>query len=206
MSTYFCAKKHMRSFAIVLLVLLSCNSGDKKPKDPLPAQASRHSTSFNGHMDSAMQAYYRLTEAFVNWDSTGVIRESVQLSQRFSGISLDDVKNDPEATRKANLALFSMTDQLLDLQGSSKDMTTKRQRLNTLTQSLYGFLEAVRYDEKKLYLQECPMAFNDEDAGLWLSEQDSIRNPYLGLHHPRYGKAMINCGSNKSTLDYTTKK
>jgi hypothetical protein len=50
------------------------------------------------------------------------------------------------------------------------------------------------------------MAFNDTEPGDWLSETDSIRNPYLGLHHPKYGKAMIDCGQTKSTIDFTKKK
>jgi len=41
---------------------------------------------------------------------------------------------------------------------------------------------------------------------VWLSETDSVRNPYLGLHHPKYGKAMIECGSTKSTIDFISKK
>jgi hypothetical protein len=50
------------------------------------------------------------------------------------------------------------------------------------------------------------MAFNDSIPGDWLSETESIRNPYMGLHHPRYGDAMIECGSTKSTIDFSKKK
>jgi hypothetical protein len=42
------------------------------------------------------------------------------------------------------------------------------------------------------------MAFNDIDSGYWLSKSNSIRNPYMGLHHPRYHSGMLNCGE---TLD-----
>ena len=86
------------------------------------------------------------------------------------------------------------------------NLEEKRRGLNALTQNLYVFLKSVQYDEKKIYLQECPMAFNDTESGLWLSEVDSIRNPYLGLRHPKYGKGMLECGDNKSVIEYTKAK
>ena len=87
------------------------------------------------------------------------------------------------------------------------DLSVKRESLHALTQHLYDFLRAVRYDAKPLYLQKCPMAFNDTGEGVWLTDRgkDSIRNPYLGLHHPRYGKGMLECGENESTIDFQKK-
>jgi hypothetical protein len=111
----------------------------------------------------------------------------------------------PEAiTAPADTLVLAKKD--LQAMVMNKNITDKRHDLNSLTQHLYAFLEKVQYDEKKIYLNECPMAFNDTIPGDWLSETDSIRNPYLGLHHPKYGKAMIDCGGTKSTLDYSSKK
>jgi hypothetical protein len=63
----------------------------------------------------------------------------------------------------------------------------------------------VRYDESTIYLQECPMAFNDTDPGLWLSKTSDIRNPYLGVQHPKYKSGMLECGETKDSLDFMTR-
>jgi hypothetical protein len=68
---------------------------------------------------------------------------------------------------------------------------------------MYNLLRTVRYDRSKIYLQECPMAFGDDAAGLWLNNSDEVRNPYLGLHHPKYKDAMVDCGGAKDTLNFT---
>ena len=47
------------------------------------------------------------------------------------------------------------------------------------------------------------MAFNDTEPGLWLSKTEAIRNPYLGLHHPKYGKAMLVCGEVKDEIQFS---
>ena len=83
------------------------------------------------------------------------------------------------------------------------DITAKRRAFHSLSQNFYDLLRIVRYDEGKIYLQECPMAFNDDETAIWLSKNDEIRNPYLGLHHPKYGKTMLSCGNNKDTLNFT---
>ena len=50
------------------------------------------------------------------------------------------------------------------------------------------------------------MAFNDNEEGLWLSKTSKIRNPYLGLHHPKYKGGMISCGETKDTLNFQGKQ
>jgi hypothetical protein len=66
-------------------------------------------------------------------------------------------------------------------------------------------MRTIRYDGGKIYLQECPMAFNETEPGVWLSSTDSIQNPYLGLHHPKYKGGMLECGATKDTLNFTTR-
>jgi hypothetical protein len=63
-------------------------------------------------------------------------------------------------------------------------------------------MRTIRYDESKIYLQECPMAFHDTAHGIWLSSKAEIRNPYLGLHHPKYKSGMLKCGETKDTLNF----
>lgn len=183
------------------LFLFSCNDSQGNKEDqPI---ASKHSSAFNTSVQSALDSYHSLTEAFVNWDSAAVLLQAKQLQVKLDSIKLDEFPNEAKGTASGSVDLAKRDLQNMTVNNS---LTDKRHALNSLTQNLYDFLKTVQYDEKKIYLNECPMAFNDTDPGDWLSETDSIRNPYLGLHHPKYGKAMIDCGSNKSTIDFTKGK
>jgi hypothetical protein len=187
---------------LLLIVVASCNNS-KEEKAPSKQVESSHSGNFNSTVQSAMSSYAALTEAFVNWDSSAVDQHAQQLkvkldSINFSGFSPDTITAYVDSLALAQKDLEAMT--------VGKDIASKRHHLNDLTGHLFSFLGRAKYDEKKIYLNECPMAFNDTEPGVWLSETDSIRNPYLGLHHPKYGKAMIECGSTISTIDFTSKK
>jgi hypothetical protein len=44
---------------------------------------------------------------------------------------------------------------------------------------------------------------NYENAAYWLStdaEMEKRRNPYLGLHDPKYKSGMLKCGSTKDSV------
>lgn len=190
---------------LLLVVFASCNNTTevKEPKEVQKNTESKHPSTFNASVQSVMDSYGALAEAFVNWDSTAVDRHSQELKVKLDSVNFYGFN--PE-TITAHVDTLNLARQDLQAMTTNKDMTSKRHNLDDLTGHLYSFLQQVKYDEKKIYLQECPMAFNDTIAAVWLSETDSIRNPYLGLHHPKYGKAMLECGATKSKIDFTSKK
>ncbi len=175
----------------------------EKPATPPALAISKHSDSFNQSVENLMNEYYALTEAFVNWDSASVNNRSKGLSEKLNSVDLNELKKDTSGILEtAEVFLNNAKNDAQTIQ-QEPDITNKRHALNSLSDNLFNFLRVVKHDRSKLYLQECPMAFNDEDPGMWLSKTPEIRNPYLGLHHPRYGKGMINCGETKDTLNYT---
>ena len=204
--TTFAQILRMRSvFAAIFILslgILSCtNSNQQSNSKPV----SKHSEPFNQSFGSVMTNYYALTEGFVNWDSVAINNQAKKLIIQLDSLKLDDLKKDSAAKETAINKIASAK---FDLETILKqgDITNKRHALNTLTIHIYDLLRAVKYDESALYLQECPMAFNEKDTGLWLSKTVDIRNPYMGLHHPHYGKAMVECGDTKDTLDLTSNK
>ncbi len=62
----------------------------------------------------------------------------------------------------------------------------QREHLVTITASIYGLVKAFGGNEKPLYYQYCPMAF-DNTGGYWLSTKEEVLNPY-------FGEAMLRCG------------
>lgn len=174
---------------------------DETPKVN-PIAVSQHSDSFNTAMDKMLSDYTAMTESFVNWDSAAIAQHAADLQQSLSNINFQELK-DSAIYQTAVSYRDNFKNDLQTIQQTT-NITEKRQALNSFSQNLYDLLRIVRYDQSKVYLQECPMAFNDSDPGLWLSRSQDIRNPYLGLHHPKYGKAMLDCGDNKDSLDYST--
>jgi len=195
----------MRYFPIAILFffLVSCQGTDKKPAEAEKKPVSQHSAGFNQSFDAMMNDYYALTEAFVNWDSNAVITKTASLQNSLKAISLDDIKGDTAAFTTAKATLGNITANTSEM-ASGADITTKRHQFNDLSQNIFDLMRAVKYDEKKLYLQRCSMPFDDGSTAVWLTDKgkDSIRNPYLGLHHPHYGGGMIECGENVSTIDF----
>ena len=184
------------------IVLLSCTNS-QKDQNAQTKGISKHSNSFNASVQSTIDSYHQLTEAFVNWDSIAIIRQSGELQRKLDSINFFGF-NPEMITAPADTLNLAKKD--LQAMALNKTITDKRHDLNSLTQHLYAFLEIVQYDEKKVFLHECPMAFNDTEAADWLSESEEVRNPYLGLHHPKYGKAMIECGETKDTIDFTSQR
>jgi hypothetical protein len=186
---------------VALFILVSCNNAEQKPAGQ--KIASQHTAGFNSSFDAMMSDYYALSEGFVNWDSNAVNARAAALQKSLNSLALDDLKKDSAAYLTAKEAVKNTLASVEEI-GKAADMTAKRRSFNALSQNIYDLLRAVKYDEKKLYLQECPMAFNDVEPGLWLTDKgaDAIRNPYLGLKHPKYGDAMLECGSNKAIVDF----
>jgi hypothetical protein len=177
----------------------------QKPKEEVPKEqplaVSKHTQVFNQSIDSFLSTYYGLTEAFVNWDSAAVTAMANNMNQALSSVKWTELQRDTVIYETASGYTDIFKNDIAVLSGPA-DLTTKRHAFHGLTQNLYDMLRTIKYDESKLYLQQCPMAFNDTEEGLWLSRSEKIRNPYLGLHHPKYKSGMISCGETKDTLNF----
>jgi Protein of unknown function (DUF3347) len=190
---------------VVWFVFFHKSKGQEGPKDK-PLAVSKHSRAFNSAIDSTLGSYYTLTESFVNWDTSRVDKQAADLQQRLTGLSLQELKKDTTGILETAQSFVDNAKNSAQAMVADTGIVAKRHDLNDLSDNLFQFLRVVKYDLNTLYLQQCPMAFGDDQAGIWLSRTDSIRNPYLGLHHPKYGKAMIDCGDTKDSVHFTGTK
>jgi hypothetical protein len=177
---------------------------EEVPKDQ-PVAVSRYSAGFNQSIDSLLKTYYALTEAFVNWDSSAVTAQATTLNKTLEHVKWDELQGDTVIYQTAT-SYIDIFKNAIPTMANAGDLTMKRQSFNTLSQNLYDLLRTIKYDGAKIYLQQCPMAFNDTEEGLWLSKSEKIRNPYLGLHHPKYKSGMISCGETKDTINFRSVK
>ena len=181
----------------------------KKPKDETPRQqpfaVSQHTPAFNQGMDSFLNAYYALSESLVNWDSAAVGARADELTGKLNSIPFRDLQKDTMIYETA-VSYVDILKNDLDVMAGNENLTTRRQSFHSFSQNLYDLLRTVKYDNRKVYLQECPMAFNDDQPGIWISNKTEIRNPYLGLHHPKYKSGMLECGETRDSINFAAPK
>jgi hypothetical protein len=77
---------------------------------------------------------------------------------------------------------------------TSSDLTARRRAFSKLGEHMLAMLNQTGYRASTVYVQQCPMAFNDTETASWLSDASEIVNPYLGKKHPKYSSGMLHCG------------
>ena len=190
---------------ITWLVLARPNEKTEAPKQQALV-VSKHSDAFNQSVETVLTDYEKLAEAFVNWDSTSVPAASQALLNDFNNIKMDEMKKDSSAIYETAVAFIDNAKGDLQTIAEAKGIRQQRETFNNLTDNLEQFINTVKYDREKLFLQQCPMAFDDVQSAKWLSKKEDIRNPYLGLKDPKYGKAMLSCGETIKTINHTGKE
>jgi hypothetical protein len=199
-------------FAILGILLLlfagyiwyAFKGGKKRVKGPKPVSlaVSKHSSVFNQSVQSVLDAYYNISEAFVNWDTTAISLRGNELKTALDSLKIEELKADTTGIYES--ALDPLANSKNETANILKDasLDTKRTAFNNLSENLRLLFIVVKYDQGKLYWQECPMAFGEDQPGYWLSKTDAVRNPYLGTSHPKYKDGMLNCGGPKDTINF----
>ena len=80
------------------------------------------------------------------------------------------------------------------------NLTEMRKDFRMINENIYPFLKTIHYEGKKLYWQNCPMAFGEGKEANWISNTEEIVNPYLGKKHPEYKATMLGCGEIKDSI------
>ena len=180
------------------------NSSGPKPEG---LTVSKHSNSFNESMSKTMDSYYALTESFVNWDTVKINTSLADLRTSVYSLRIQEMEKDSAIYPTVQSQWESIKAEISGMQADTS-LYERREDLNMLSQQLFDLLRIVKYDAAKVFYQECPMALNNyESSAFWLSansETKSRRNPYLGLHDPKYGKAMLTCGTTRDSINFAT--
>lgn len=126
------------------------------------------------------------------------------------------VETDAEATAEATKAFLTQLQQIDKelLEGESRfhwekqwssmlahtkriqeteDVELQRKQFDVLSDLLINAIKSFGIEDEVLYIQHCPMAFENTGAE-WLSTEEGILNPY-------FGDKMLRCGFVQETLD-----
>jgi hypothetical protein len=168
---------------------------------PLPLTVSKHSDAFNSSVGNVLNAYYKMQEGFVNWDTTVINASATELKQALDSVKIDELQKD---TAIYLTALDPLANAKIEAGSIIADpsISEKRGSLNILSDNLRNLLVIVKYDRAKIYWLECPMAFGEDRPGNWLNKTIEVRNPYLGIKDPNYGSDMLTCGGPKDTINF----
>lgn len=199
-----------RLFAILLLALVVFGiywfyfrdrpHVEKAPK-MAPMAVKRHSANFNSSVDKLVAAYLEMKNAFVEDDTARVKQNASQFIGLLDSLPLTELKTDTAGifeTVQANVNDIRANTQSLIAQTKISEM---RRDFSMVTEMMYpSFFKAINYEGENLYLQNCPMAFGEDQAANWISNSTEIINPYLGRKHPEYKATMLHCGEVKDTI------
>lgn len=174
----------------------SHNSGPKQQ----PITLKKHSDSFNRSITIAMNAYFDMSAGFVDADTAKVKSACRSFMTLLDSIPLIELKKDTAGIfETANPALQDIKSNAASLL-KQVDIKEMRMDYRQVNEQLYSFLHTINYEGEKLYWQNCPMAFGDDNGANWISNKEEIINPYLGKNHPEYKGTMLHCGETKDTI------
>ncbi|MEO0337712.1 MAG: efflux RND transporter periplasmic adaptor subunit [Bacteroidota bacterium] len=155
----------------------------------LPDFLDESPAAFQAELHELFQIYIPLKDALVATDGEGTQilgkRFAEQLSQTGEALA------DPDqvafwSTKKAQINAH------IQRINASDDVEKQRKQFKFISDLLIQAAQVYGTGGQEYYLQHCPMAFNDTGAD-WISEADTILNPY-------FGDKMLKCGFVKMTL------
>ena len=141
------------------------------PHDSGPKQApialKKHTEHFNNSISTMMSAYYDIKNAFVEDDTALVKKNTSVFIILLDSIPLEELKKDTASiyeTAKGNLADIRSNAASLMQQ---PNITEMRHDFSMVTEMMYpSFFRTINYEGPSLYLQNCPMAFGEDNGPL----------------------------------------
>ncbi len=161
---------------------------------------TKHSVAFNSALENTMSNYFEMKNAFVNDDSAGAKIAASKFVISTDSIPLNELSNGDTqvvATIRQQLGDIKSNAAPISQEATMADM---RKDFSMVSEFLYPFLKTLGYEGKKIYWQNCPMAFGDDKPANWLSTSTEINNPYLGMHHPEFKSSMLHCGETMDSI------
>jgi hypothetical protein len=193
---------------VIILVILICfywffvrnNHKQAQPKVQ-PITLQKHSPAFNDNINKVVNSYLSLKDAFIDADTLQIKAKAVDFIASINQIDTSEIKKDTAAVFETIMAT------IIDVRSNAEsilnqaDITEMRRDFSSLTEMMFPvFFNAIKYEGPTLYLQNCPMAFNDTEPANWISKTKEIMNPYMGKKHPKYQSGMLNCGETIDTI------
>lgn len=184
-------------------IIYSKNTQDpQRQEKEVPLKISQNSDAFNLSIENVLDEYYLLRDALVQWEpADSVLQVADSLGRLTEMIPFQELKADTLLIATAKNYSTSIS---AEVEAMKTEMSTKQQRRSfyTISENLFNLLRVVQYDRSTIYHVKCPMAFNGNEEGFWLSGKREVVNPYFGEKDPKFNGKMLHCGSIEDSISF----
>ena len=186
-------------FALAAFMLYKYFSGSQPAMDGPKDQSmtvAKSGTDLDASISNLLKDYYGLRDALVDWDTSKANQRASALEQYSENLSLKGLIADSSLIETAQNLATSIGSESKGFIGDTS-IDEKRKDFNALTDEVYNLLRTVRYAAEPVFHIKCPMALKDSVEGYWLSNTNTIINPYLGKKHPSFQDKMLRVRRNR---------
>jgi len=134
---------------------------------------------------SLLTHYYQVKEALVNGDAATASSKAADLVKAAGNWDLTNTPTGKTSAVSANLKKLGAAAQSI---ADNKNIARQREYFADLSNEIYLLAKSVKLSDQTIYQAYCPMK-----KAYWLSNENSIRNPY-------YGQLMPGCGSISASI------
>lgn len=146
--------------------------------------------SFKEQLMETVNAYYNLKESFVKSDSKEVHEFTSKLEKELKKVDMSLLKGHSHMVWMDILGKIKKGIKIIH---KSTEIEKQRKGFEMISDQLILSIESYGVSKgKEVYIEFCPMAFDDKGA-FWMSSQKEIRNPY-------FGDMMLKCGEVTRTI------
>lgn len=143
------------------------------------------SDSFQKDFKPVLLAYLKVKDALVASDAPQTVVSAKATLEALNAIPTSNLG-------KMEQEHFNASVKMLEAIAAKTNLNNQRSHFVLLNEHLVALVSVFSTLENTLYVQQCPMANNNQGA-VWLSKEKDIRNPY-------FGAAMLKCGSTIKSL------
>lgn len=135
------------------------------------------------NINALVAAYLEIKNALVASDS----QESINKANDFlKMLIIIDIKKMNKNQQVFFNSIYDKLKKEAERIAQTNDINNQRIFFKDLSDNILLVVKTFNCNKNSLYLQYCPMAFDDKGAS-WISDKNEIRNPY-------FGDAMLKCG------------
>lgn len=162
----------------------------KKDEEGTPSFITETPGSFKEQLNQLANQYLPLKDALVETDAEKAKNNLDGFSTALEKVDMKLLKGDAHMFWMEQYNIMSTHSKKLV---ALDDVEKQRIQFGFVSDALITSLNAFGTKGETLYIQHCPMAF-DNEGGDWISKEEGIRNPY-------YGDKMMKCGLVKKTFN-----
>ncbi len=154
----------------------------------VPDYRSEVTAGFQNAFVTMTESYIALKDAFVATDATAASEAATTMDQRIGQMDANLLTGEIYSFwQQQKGALETHLDNLI----ASSDVEEQRRQFEFISDLMIDLVRAFGAGDT-LYVQHCPMAFNNKGAD-WLAYEDQILNPY-------FGDKMLRCGTVQDSI------